>query len=84
MIKCLLRLVSGITGEESMEASASLKYNRNKNLISSEIIIPDYDVEASINMALTDGDHNGKKTRGFTFDITNKNIPQLSLVGRAR
>lgn len=67
-----------------MEATVSLKYNRNKNHISSEIIIPDYNVEASINLAVIDSGQSGKKTRGFTIDIANRNIPQMTLEGRVR
>lgn len=33
---------------------------------------------------MTDSDTKGKKMRGITIDISNKNIPQLTLVGRTR
>ncbi|XP_075304075.1 apolipoprotein B-100 [Odontesthes bonariensis] len=79
-----LKLTLRAEGEESMEATASLKYNRNKNAISADVLIPDYDVEAGIKLAVTDSDFKGQKMRGVTVDVTNKNIPQLTLVGRAR
>uniref|UniRef100_A0A3B5BD93 Apolipoprotein B-100-like n=1 Tax=Stegastes partitus TaxID=144197 RepID=A0A3B5BD93_9TELE len=79
-----LKLTLRAEGEDSVEASAALKYNRNKNIISTEVVIPDYDVEAGIKLAVTNGDTNEKRMRGITIDVTNKNIPQLTLVGRTR
>lgn len=73
-----------ILGSEPTEATATLKYNRNKNTLTTEVHVPDYDIEAGIKLAVTDSNVNGKKIRGITLDVTNHNIPQLSLVGRAR
>ncbi|XP_034531344.1 apolipoprotein B-100 [Notolabrus celidotus] len=71
-------------GDDSSEVSASLKYNHNKNTVSTEVVIPDYDVEAGIKLAVTDSEAKGKMMRGITIDVTNKNIPQLTLIGRTR
>ncbi|KAM4724117.1 apolipoprotein B-100 [Anableps anableps] len=79
-----LKLTLRAEGEEPMEATASVKYNQNKNTISTELVIPDCDVEAAINMAVIKTDGDGRKMSAFTIDVTNKNIPQLTLVGRAR
>ncbi|XP_073338944.1 apolipoprotein B-100 isoform X2 [Pagrus major] len=79
-----LKLTLKAEGDDSSEVSASLKYNHNKNIVTSEVVIPDYDVEAGIKLAVTDSDFKGKKMRGITIDVTNKNIPQLTLVGRTR
>uniref|UniRef100_A0A3B4XVK3 Apolipoprotein B n=1 Tax=Seriola lalandi dorsalis TaxID=1841481 RepID=A0A3B4XVK3_SERLL len=79
-----LKLTLKAEGDNSTEATASLKYNHNKNIFTAEVAIPDYDVEAGIKLALTDSDAKGKKMRGITIDVTNRNIPQLSLVGRTR
>uniref|UniRef100_A0A3B3IC86 Apolipoprotein Ba n=1 Tax=Oryzias latipes TaxID=8090 RepID=A0A3B3IC86_ORYLA len=79
-----LKLTLKAEGEEPMEATASLKYNHNKNLILTELRIPDYDVEAVTKLAVTDSESGENKLRGITIDITNKNIPQLTFVGRAR
>lgn len=61
-----------------------MKYNRNKNILTTDLQIPDYDFEAGIKLAVTDSSAKGKKMRGITVDVTNKDIPQLSLVGHAR
>ncbi|XP_069573561.1 apolipoprotein B-100-like [Brachyistius frenatus] len=76
-----LKLTLKTEGEDSTEATASLKYNRNKNIFLTEVVIPDYDVEAGIKLAVTGSNADGKK---ITIDVTNKNIPQLTLVGRSR
>uniref|UniRef100_A0A3B4ALQ0 Vitellinogen open beta-sheet domain-containing protein n=1 Tax=Periophthalmus magnuspinnatus TaxID=409849 RepID=A0A3B4ALQ0_9GOBI len=60
------------------ELTTSLKYNLNKNIVLTEFNIPDYDIEAGIKFAL-DSDPTAPGLRGITIDVTNKNIPQLSL-----
>lgn len=67
-----------------MEATASLKYNRNKHTVVADVVVPDFDIDAGIKLALTDSDGKGKKMRGIVIDVTNRNIPQLTLVGRTR
>lgn len=67
-----------------MEATASLKYNRNKHTVVVDVVAPDYDIEAGIKLGVTDSDGKGKKMRGIVVDVTNRNIPQLTLVGRTR
>ncbi len=61
-----------------------MKYNHNKNILTTEVVIPDYDVEAGIKLAVTDSDAKGKKMQGIAIDVTNRNIPQLTLIGRTR
>ncbi|KAG7226132.1 hypothetical protein INR49_014226, partial [Caranx melampygus] len=77
-----LKLALKAEGDDSTETTASMKYHYNKNILTTEVVIPDYDVEAGIKLALTDGDTEGNKIRGITIDVTNKNIPQLTFVGR--
>uniref|UniRef100_A0A672I0G0 Apolipoprotein Ba n=1 Tax=Salarias fasciatus TaxID=181472 RepID=A0A672I0G0_SALFA len=79
-----LKLTLKAEGDDSTEATVALKYNRNKHILSTDVLIPDYDVEAGIKLALTDSDSNGLKMRGVTIDVTNKNIPQMTVVGRTR
>ncbi|XP_026789738.3 apolipoprotein B-100 [Pangasianodon hypophthalmus] len=65
-------------------ATATLKYNRNKKILTSELQIPDFDVEAGIKLAVMDNTGKGKKMHGITIDVRNRKNLQLSLVGRAR
>uniref|UniRef100_A0A8P4GC27 Vitellogenin domain-containing protein n=1 Tax=Dicentrarchus labrax TaxID=13489 RepID=A0A8P4GC27_DICLA len=70
-------------GAEPTEARAIMKYNRRKNVITADVQIPDYDVEAGLRLGVVDGNTKGKGTHSISLDFINKNIPQLSLVGRA-
>lgn len=73
-----------ILGDEPTEATASLKYNRNRNTVVADIVIPDYDIEAGIKLSISDSETKGKKMHGIVVDVTNRNIPQLTLVGHTR
>lgn len=68
-------------GAASTEASVNMKYNRNRNVFTTTVQIPDYDVETGIRIGMADSSSKGK---ALTFEITNKNIPQLSLISRAK
>lgn len=58
-----------------------MKYNRNRDLFTTQVEIPDFDVEAGIRVDMTDKTAEGKS---ITIEISNKNVPQLSLIGRAK
>ncbi|XP_034715214.1 apolipoprotein B-100 isoform X2 [Etheostoma cragini] len=79
-----LTLTLKAEGHDSSETTVALRYNQNKNTLTAEVDIPDYDVEAGIKLAITDSDAKGKKMRGITIDVTNRNLPQLTLVGHSR
>lgn len=71
-------------GTEPSEARAIVKYNRRRNVVTADVQIPDYDVEAGIRVGVVDGNTKGKGTHSISLDFVNKNIPQLSVVGRAK
>ncbi|XP_077420099.1 apolipoprotein B-100-like isoform X1 [Vanacampus margaritifer] len=79
-----LRLTLKAEGDDSTEATASLKYNRNKNILTTDIVIPNYDVELGIKVAGVDSDAKQNNMRGITIEVTNKNIPQLTVMGCTR
>ncbi|XP_028838814.1 apolipoprotein B-100-like [Denticeps clupeoides] len=68
-------------GPKPTEAIATIKYNRNRNLITTSVQIPDYDVEAGIRVGFSDSISKGKK---ISIDIMNHNIAKMSLIGRAK
>ncbi|KAM7367783.1 hypothetical protein PAMP_014060 [Pampus punctatissimus] len=78
-----VKFVLRAEGVEPTEAKAIMKYNRRKNVITADFQIPDYDVEAGFRLGVVDGNTKGKGTHSISLDFINKNIPQLSLVGRA-
>lgn len=61
-----------------------MKYNRKKHVVTADVQIPDYDVEAGVRLGVINGNTKGKGTHSITLDFVNKNIPQLSLVARAK
>nr|XP_694827.7 apolipoprotein B-100 [Danio rerio] len=79
-----VKIVLKAEGAEPTEATAVVKYNRNRSILTTDLQIPDYDLEAGIKLAVTDTNAKGKKMRGITIDVTNRDIPQLSIVGHAR
>ncbi|XP_054474150.1 apolipoprotein B-100-like [Anoplopoma fimbria] len=78
-----VKFVLRAEGSEPTEARAIMKYNRRKNVITADIQIPDYDVEAGLRLGVVDGNTKGKGIHSISLDLIKKNIPQLSLVGRA-
>ncbi|MED6267510.1 hypothetical protein CHARACLAT_013010 [Characodon lateralis] len=79
----VLKFTLRAEGAEPTEAQLVMKYNRRKNVITADVQIPDFDVEAGLRLGVVDGKTKGKGTYSVSLDFINKNIPQLSLVGRA-
>ncbi|MBN3313712.1 APOB protein, partial [Atractosteus spatula] len=80
-----VKIILQAEGSQTSEASVTLKYNRNKMTMSSDLQIPDYDIETGIKLGVnTEAMVKGKKTYVLTVDVTNKKVPELSLVGHAR
>ncbi|KAM7395254.1 hypothetical protein PAMA_006830 [Pampus argenteus] len=76
-----LKMTLKAEGAQSSEATATLKYNRNRNIFTTQVQIPDFDVEAGVKIGMTDSNTRGKS---IILEITNKNVAQLSLIGRAQ
>ncbi|XP_068610219.1 apolipoprotein B-100-like [Brachionichthys hirsutus] len=74
-----LKLALRIEGTAPTEATVTMKYNRNRNVFTTQIQIPDY--EAAIKIAMTDSNAKGKTV---TLELSDNNVPQLSLIGRAK
>ncbi|KAJ3613847.1 hypothetical protein NHX12_020092 [Muraenolepis orangiensis] len=79
-----LKLSLRAEGTESKEATATMKYNRNRNIFTTEVKIPDFDLEAVLKLAVTDTNAKGKKTRAVSISVTNNNSPLLTMAGRTR
>ncbi|KAK6294983.1 hypothetical protein J4Q44_G00342090 [Coregonus suidteri] len=79
-----VKMVLKAEGAEPTEATATMKYNRRKNVLTTDIQIPDFDLEAGLRLGVVDGNTKGKGIHSISIDLINKNIPQLSLVGRAK
>ncbi|KAM9354956.1 apolipoprotein B-100-like [Pholidichthys leucotaenia] len=68
-------------GTHPSEATATMKYNRNKNVFTTQVQIPDLDVEAGMKIGMSDSSAKG---RSVTLELSNKNVPQLTLTGLAK
>ncbi|XP_038134621.1 apolipoprotein Bb, tandem duplicate 1 [Cyprinodon tularosa] len=79
----VLRFIFKVEGADPTEAQLVTKYNRGMNVITADVQIPDFDVEAGLRFGVGDGKTKGKGMHTFSIDFINKNIPQLSLVVRA-
>lgn len=73
-----------MVGDDSTEATASVKYNRNKNILTGEVVIPNFDVQLGIRVAGVDSKVKQNNLRGISVEVTNKDILQLTLVGSMR
>ncbi|XP_061890747.1 apolipoprotein Bb, tandem duplicate 1 [Entelurus aequoreus] len=78
-----LKFILRAEGTEPTEARAVMKYNRRKNMVTADIQIPDYDVDAGLRLGVVNGNTKGKGTHSISLDLINQNVPQLSLIGRA-
>ncbi|XP_072772227.1 apolipoprotein B-100-like [Nerophis lumbriciformis] len=76
-----LKMTLKTEGDNPTEASATMKYNRNRNVFTTQLQIPNMDVEGGVKVGLTDSSTKGK---AITFELTNKKVPQLTLTARAR
>lgn len=70
-----------VSGAEPTEATAIFKYHRNTHVLTTDVQIPDFDIEAGVRLGITDDSTSGK---GIMIEITHKNIPQVSLIGHAK
>uniref|UniRef100_A0AAV2K794 Vitellogenin domain-containing protein n=1 Tax=Knipowitschia caucasica TaxID=637954 RepID=A0AAV2K794_KNICA len=68
-------------GADPTEGLLLLKYNRNKHVLSSQLQVPDMDVEVAARLGLSDSRSRGQT---LTLELSDHNVPQMSLTGRAK
>ncbi|XP_048062837.1 apolipoprotein B-100-like [Megalobrama amblycephala] len=68
----------------SFEGTAKLMFDRQKYSVSTDLQIPDYDLEAGIRVHAVDRETQSKATHAIQIDFINKNIPEASLVALAK
>ncbi|KAJ8269867.1 hypothetical protein GJAV_G00107700 [Gymnothorax javanicus] len=76
-----LKIALAAEGAEPMEATAVVKLNRNTHVLTTDVHIPDLDISGGLRLGVSDDSTNGK---AIMIDITHNNIPQVSLIGRAK
>uniref|UniRef100_G1QIQ2 Apolipoprotein B-100 n=2 Tax=Hylobatidae TaxID=9577 RepID=G1QIQ2_NOMLE len=76
-----LKFVTQAEGAKQTEATMTFKYNRQSMTLSSEVQIPDFDVDLGTILRVNDESTEGKKSYRLTLDIQNKKITEVALMG---
>ncbi|NWH61262.1 APOB protein, partial [Geococcyx californianus] len=71
-------------GEKQHEATLTFRYNRHRKILTSDVHIPDVDVDFGTNFRITDESTYGKKLYTFVLDFNNKKISEVTLTGQIR
>ncbi|KAM6123152.1 LOW QUALITY PROTEIN: apolipoprotein B-100 [Pterocles gutturalis] len=71
-------------GVRQHEATLTFRYNRGKKILTSDVHIPDIDVDFGTNFRMTDESISGKKAYTFILDFNNKKISEVTLTGQIR
>ncbi|XP_072354971.1 apolipoprotein B-100 [Scyliorhinus torazame] len=71
-------------GSENAEATAEIKYNVNQQTFTGDVQIPKFDVELGMKLGIEDKSAPQNTAYVVKLDITNRNVPEVTLTGRAR
>ncbi|XP_010134723.1 PREDICTED: apolipoprotein B-100 [Buceros rhinoceros silvestris] len=71
-------------GVSQHEATLTFRYNRHKKILTSDVHIPDVDVDFGTNFRITDESIPGKKAYTFVLDFNNKKISEVTLTSQIR
>ncbi|XP_078069183.1 apolipoprotein B-100 [Mustelus asterias] len=71
-------------GTENIEATAEVKYNVNKQVFTGDLQIPKFDMEVGMKLGVEDKSALKNTAYVVKLDIINKNVPEVTLTGRAR
>uniref|UniRef100_UPI00398E5416 apolipoprotein B-100 n=1 Tax=Pristiophorus japonicus TaxID=55135 RepID=UPI00398E5416 len=78
-----LKFAVQVEGTDNTEATAEIKYNTNKHVFTGDVQIPKFDVELGMKLGVEDKSALEKTSYIVRFDITNKDVPEVTLTGRA-
>ncbi|XP_025723366.1 apolipoprotein B-100 isoform X2 [Callorhinus ursinus] len=77
----ILTFVTQTEGTKHTEATIMFKYNHQSRTLSSEIQIPDLDVDVGTILRVSDESTMEKKSYKLTLDVQNKKITEVTLTG---
>nr|XP_033793379.1 apolipoprotein B-100 [Geotrypetes seraphini] len=80
----ILKLSAQAEGTKTHEATLTIKYNRNKVILTSDVEVPDFGIAYGVNFKATDESSRGKKSYTVVIDVTNQKIPEVTLTGQLR
>lgn len=73
-----------LSGAKQTEASMTFRYNRQTMTLTSEMQIPDFDVDLGTVLRVSDESAKEETSYKLTLDIQNKKITEIALTGRIR
>lgn len=71
-------------GVKQHEATLTFKYNRDRKILTSDVQIPEVDIDFGTNFRISDESTSGKKAYTFVLDFNNKKISEVTLTGQIR
>ncbi|KFP19101.1 Apolipoprotein B-100, partial [Egretta garzetta] len=71
-------------GVKQHEATLTFRYNRDRRILTSDVHIPDVDVDFGTNFRIIDESVPSKKAYTFVLDFNNKKISEVTLTGQIR
>uniref|UniRef100_A0A8C3VXS5 Apolipoprotein B n=1 Tax=Catagonus wagneri TaxID=51154 RepID=A0A8C3VXS5_9CETA len=77
----MLKFVTQAEGVKQTKATMMFRYNRQSKTLSSEIQIPDFDIELGTILRVSDRSTMEKKAYKLTLDLQNKKITEVTLTG---
>ncbi|XP_058935120.1 apolipoprotein B-100 [Kogia breviceps] len=77
----MLKFVTQAKGVKQTEATMMFTYNRQRKTLSSEIQIPDFDVDLGTVLRVRDESAKEEKSYKLTLDVQNKKITEVTLTG---
>ncbi|KAF1512233.1 hypothetical protein FQV20_0000798, partial [Eudyptula albosignata] len=79
-----LKFAVQVEGVKQHEATLTFRYNRDRKILTSDVHIPDVDVDFGTNFRIADESIPGKKGYTFVLDFNNKKISEVTLTGQIR
>lgn len=80
----ILYTLSTLSGVRDSEATMTFRYNRQSMTLSSDMQIPDFDVDLGTVLRVSDESAKEEKSYTLTLDIQNKKITEVTLTGHIR
>ncbi|XP_067879378.1 apolipoprotein B-100 [Heterodontus francisci] len=78
-----LKFAVQVEGSKNTEATAEIKYNTNKHVFTGDVRIPKFNMEFGMKLGVEDRSALQSTSYVVRFDITNKNVPEVTLTGHA-
>uniref|UniRef100_A0A8D0L817 Apolipoprotein B n=1 Tax=Sphenodon punctatus TaxID=8508 RepID=A0A8D0L817_SPHPU len=79
-----LKFTAQAEGARQCEATLTFKYNRDKMILTSDLQIPNFNVDFGTNLRVNDESTQERKAYTVILDINNKKVPEVTLTGRIR